>query len=248
MSQNITDFNRHVIRPTECVKEGWELIKDQYWLFLGISFVGMLIGSAFAIVLMGPMMCGIFLCLFQRQRRQPVEFGMLFKGFDHFLQSLLVMLIKMIPIVILMVPFYLIMVVIMFTSMPREQTTPEETSRFLFTFFGFELVFITVLMLVGIVVEIFLMFAFPLVVDRRLPAIEAVKLSIKAGKENFGGVLGLLLLNALFGFVGVLCCFVGVYFYLPISFASYAIAYRRVFPEIPHTLPVPPPPPASWAV
>ena len=42
MSQNITDFNSKVIKPTACVKEGWELIKDQYWLFLGISFLGML--------------------------------------------------------------------------------------------------------------------------------------------------------------------------------------------------------------
>src|SRR6266705_6377963 len=247
MSQSITDFNTKVIKPTECVKEGWELIKDQYWLFLGISFVGMLIGGAFAIVLMGPMMCGIFLCLFQRQRHQLVEFGMLFKGFDHFLQSLLVMLIKMIPIVILMVPFYLIMVIIMFTGMPREQTNPAEASRFLFTFFGFELVFISILMLVGILVEIFLMFAFPLVVDRRLPAIDAVKLSIKAGKENFGGVLGLLLLNALFGLVGMLCCFVGVYFYLPVAFASQVVAYRRIFPELGSPFPSPPPPPASWA-
>jgi len=247
MSQNITDFNTKVIKPTACVKEAWELIKDQYWLFLAISFVGMLIGSAFAIVLMGPMMCGIFLCLFQRQRRQPVEFGTLFKGFDYFLQSLIVMLIKMIPIVVLMVPFYLIMLGVMMTSMPRGQADQAEASRFFFTFFGLELAFISILMVVGILTEIFFVFAFPLVVDRRLSGLDAIKLSVKAGKENFGGVLGLLLLNALSGLVGILCCFVGVYFYLPISFASYAIAYRRVFPDIPYVLPVPPPPPASWA-
>jgi len=68
MSQNLNDFNRGVIKPVECLKEAWGLIKDQYWLFLGICAVGMLIGSAFAIVLMGPMMCGIYLCLFQRMR------------------------------------------------------------------------------------------------------------------------------------------------------------------------------------
>ncbi len=35
------EFKTGVIRPIECFKEGWELIKDQYWLFMGISVVGM---------------------------------------------------------------------------------------------------------------------------------------------------------------------------------------------------------------
>jgi len=61
-------------------------------------------------------------------------------------------------------------------------------------------------------------------------------------------VLGLLLLNALLGIVGVLCCVVGVYLYLPVSYAAMSIAYRRVFPEVPQTFAQPPPPPpASWA-
>ena len=80
MSQNLNDFNRGVIKPVECLKEAWGLIKDQYWLFLGICAVGMLIGSAFAIALMGPMICGIYLCLFQRMRGEPVKFENLFKG------------------------------------------------------------------------------------------------------------------------------------------------------------------------
>jgi uncharacterized membrane protein len=70
---------------------------------------------------------------------------------------------------------------------------------------------------------------------------------MKAGRANLGGVLGLLLLNALLGIVGVLLCVVGVYFYMPISFAATAVAYRRVFPAVPETFAQPPPPPASWA-
>jgi len=200
------------------------------------------------IVLLGPMMVGIFLCLFQRQRREPVEFGTLFKGFDYFVQGLIVALIKVLPVIVLMVPFYIIMFAIMATTAPRGRATPEETSAFLFSFFGFELVFILVMMVVGIAIEVLFMFAFPLVADRKLAGLDAVKLSLKACKANFGGVLGLLLLNAVFGIVGVLLCVVGVYLYLPVSFASYAVAYRRVFPEIADALAAPPPPPpASWA-
>ena len=247
MTPEQTDFRVGVIKPVECIKEGWALIKEQYWLFFGISIVGMLIGGAVPIVLLGPMMAGIFLCLFQRQRNQPVEFALLFKGFDLFVQSLIVTVFKVIPIIILMVPFYVIMMAVMFTTMPRGGSRPEDSSAFMMSFFGLEMVFLVVMMVVSILIEIFFMFAYPLVVDRKLSGLDAVKLSFKAGKANFGGVLGLLLLNALFGFIGVLCCIIGVYFWLPVSFAAMSVAYRRVFPETTENFPVPPPPPASWA-
>ncbi len=229
------------------MKEGWALIKDQYWLFFGISLVGLLIGGAVPIVLLGPMMVGIFICIFRRMRREPVEFGMLFKGFDHFVQGLIVAVLKIVPMIILMIPFYIIMFAVMFTIMPRGQATPDETSKFMFTFFGLEMVFAVVVITVSILIETLFMFAFPLVADRNLPGFDAVKLGFRAVKANFGGVLGLMLLNALLGFVGVLCCVVGLYLYLPVSFASYAIAYRRVFPEVAQNFISPPPPPASWA-
>jgi uncharacterized membrane protein len=247
MTPDKTDFRTGVIKPVECIKEGWALIKDQYWLFFGISLVGILIGGAVPIVLLGPMMAGIFLCLFQRQRQQPVEFGGLFKGFDYFVPTLIVTVIKVIPLVILMVPFYIVIISVMFTTMPRGQTSPDEASGFLLSIFGLEMVFFVIVMVVSILVEIFFMFAFPLVVDRKLSGLDAVKLSFRAGKANLGGVLGLLLLNAVLGFVGVLCCFIGIYFFLPVSFAAISVAYRRVFPDIPESFAMPPPPPASWA-
>ena len=247
MDPNQPQFNSGVVAPVECLKEGWALIRDQYWLFMGISLVGMLIGGAVPLILLGPMMVGIFLCLFRRMRGEPVEFGMLFKGFDYFGQSLIVALIKAIPMVVVIVPFYLIMFVVMMTTMPRNHPTPDETSTFMFSFFGLEIVFIVVIVIVGLAVETFFLFAFPLVVDRNLTGMDAIKLSIKAGKANFGGVLGLLLLNAAVGFIGVLCCFVGVYFVMPVTLAAQAIAYRRVFPETLQNFTPPPPPPASWA-
>ena len=33
------------------------------------------------------------------------------------------------------------------------------------------------------------------------------------------------------GILGVLACYVGAFLVMPISFAAYAVAYRRVFPE-----------------
>jgi hypothetical protein len=242
-----SDFRVGVIHPIECIKEGWALIKDQYWLFLGLTIVTMLIGGAVPIVLMGPMMVGMFLCLFEKQARRPFEFGLLFKGFDHFVPGLIVTAIKVVPVLIIMLPFYFIMFGTMMATMPRGQASPEDMSRFMTSFFGIEMIFVLIVMVVSIAIEIFFMFAYPLVADRKLSGLDAVKLSIKAGKANFGGVLGLLLLNAVFGFLGLFLCFVGVYLYLPISFAAQVVAYRRVFPQLQQTFASPPPPPASWA-
>src|SRR6266566_84471 len=244
MNAELSQFRRGVIAPVECIKEGWALIKDQYWLFFGISLVGLLIGGVVPIVLLGPMMVGIFLCLLQRQRGEAVEFSTLFKGFDQFVPGLVVAVLKMIPIIIILVPYYIILMMVMATTIPRGHNPgPDEMQQFFFSFFGFEIVFFVVIMVVSILVEIFFMFAFPLVADRKLSGLDAVKLSFRAGKANIGGVLGLLLLNGLLGFVGVLCCIIGVYFYLPIAFASQVVAYRRVFPDIRPTFPSPPPPP-----
>ena len=236
------DFRTGVVSPVECIKEGWALIKDQYWLFFGITLVGFIIGGAVPIVLFGPMMCGIFICLLQRQRNEPVEFGTLFKGFDYFVPGLIVAVIKLIPMIIIIVPFYIIMMVVMMTTMKGGR--PEDT---FLVIFPLEIIFGLVVTIVSIAIEILFMFAFPLVVDRKMSGLDAAKLSIKAGKANLGGVFGLLLLNALLGFVGLLCCIIGVYFYLPVSFAAMSVAYRRVFPQVPENFAQPPPPPASWA-
>jgi len=248
MNADLSEFRRGVVAPVECIKEGWALIKDQYWLFLGISLLGILIGGAVPIVLLGPMMIGLFLCLLQRQRGEQVEFGTLFKGFEQFVQGLVVAALKTIPIIIIIIPYYVFLVAMMATSMPRgRHPSPEDSQAFMLSFFGVEMVFFVVIMVVSILIEIFFMFAFPLIADRKLSGLDAVKLSFRAGKANMGGIVGLLLLNGLLAFVGVLCCIIGVYFVLPIAFASQVVAYRRVFPDIGQNLPSPPPPPGNWA-
>src|SRR6266576_2379942 len=147
MTPDNSQFRTGVIKPVECLKEGWALIKDQYWLFLGIVFVGIFVGGAVPLVLIGPMMVGIYMCFFRRMRGEPIDFGILFKGFDHFAQSLIAALIQMIPMVVIMVPFYIIMFALIITSMPHGggRMDPDASSRFMFTFFGFEAVFILVM-------------------------------------------------------------------------------------------------------
>jgi uncharacterized membrane protein len=248
MNADLSEFRRGVVAPVECIKEGWALIKDEYWLFFGISLVGLLIGGVGWVILLGPMMVGVFLCLLQRQRRRPVEFGLLFQGFDYFVPSLIVALLKAIPIFLVTVPYLIFWFAAFMGAILRGvQISPEDSQKLIFSMFGIEMIFFVVIMVVSSLVEIFFMFAFPLIADRKLSGLEALKLSFRAGKANLGGLLGLILLNGLLGFVGALCCIIGVYFYIPIAFASQVVAYRRVFPDLGQKLPSPPPPPGNWA-
>ena len=247
MNPNAMEFRTGVIEPVACLKEGWALIKDQYWLFFGIVVVGLILGGIVPIVLLGPMMVGIYLCFFRRMKGEQVEFGTLFKGFDYFAQGLIAALIQMIPMVVVMVPMYVVWIIFFLISMPRDgRMDPDDAPTFFVTLIGFELVFFLVIIVVSIVSNIFFMFAFPLIADRNLSGLDAIKLSIKAGKANFGGILLLLLLNAGLSLLGLLACFIGLYFIMPVSFAANAVAYRRVFPETTQSFPSPPPPPQSW--
>lgn len=228
-------YNRGVVKPLECLRAGWNLIKDQYWLFLGITAVGILIGSFGPMaILLGPMMCGIYLCLLARMRGERVSFELLFKGFDYFMQSLIASLIQAIPALILMLPTYAIFFILIMNKTDNRRGrggrgSPVDPSELYPIFIGMFVVMMGVVLIASLIGALFI-FAYPLIVDRRLKALDALRLSLKAVMANLGGVLGLVALGMLLGFVGLLFCYVGAFLVMPITFASWAVAYRQVFP------------------
>ncbi len=236
-------FNRAAVQPMVCLNAGFNLIKDQYWLFLGMALVGMLIGSAVPLgILMGPMMCGLFLSFFQLRRGQRVEFGNLFKGFDFFGQSVIATLLHMVPIMAIVIPAYIIFYVGFVLAMISQQgndPSPGAAVGFLLAL----VVFVLFVMVVVIFISLGFTFAYPLIVDRGLPGFDAVKLSFKAALANFWPLLGLIVLNALLNLAGALLCVVGVYLVLPIGYAAVAVAYEQVFGLGEPVTNLPPPPP-----
>jgi hypothetical protein len=244
-----TPFRRGVVQPIYCLKTGWTLIRDQYWLFVGMALVAMILGSfvPFGIIL-GPMMCGIYLALFRRRRGEMVEFGILFKGFDYFGESVVATLIHYVPMVIILVPFYIVFYVGLILSglfiTPGEGGDPDPSK--LLGFFAVLLVFGLVVMFVMILLSVVFTFSYPLIVDRKMSGIDAAKLSVRAALANFWPLLGLLLINGLIGFFGVLLCYVGFFLTLPVSFAAIAVAYEQVFGLGEIQGPILPPPPPSF--
>ena len=245
--QTVPEFKRNAVQPIECLKRGWDLIKDEYWLFVGMSLLAVLIGSVAPFgILMGPMMCGLNLALLRRISGEPVEFGTLFKGFDYFADGLIAALLHYVPMMIIIAPFYVILVIAQFGMMASSrggEPSPAAAIGFLSLF----AIGMPIMMILMISLSIGFAFAYPLIVGHRLSGANAVKVSFKAGFANFWRLFGLFLLNGLLGIFGVLCCYVGVIFILPVTFAAMVIAYTQVFGSTPQRSPYPPPPPDSFA-
>jgi len=244
----LVPFKRNVVEPVECIKAGYEVIKDQYWLFVGMAAIGMLIGSAVPMgILMGPMMCGLYLAFFKTMRREPIEFGTLFKGFDYFGPGVIATLLHMIPILAIVIPAYLLFYVgIIFSSIATAGTGDEPNPGPMLAVFVMFGLFWLVMFALIIIVSIGFTFAYPLIVDRKMQGFDAVKLSFKGAFANFWRLLGMMLLSSLLGIAGALLCYVGMFLVLPITYAAVAKAYEQVFglrnPEdVVSNMPPPPP-------
>ena len=237
-------YRRNAIEPVQCIKDAWELVKNQYWLFVGMSLIAMLIGSAVpAGILLGPMMCGIYLTLFKLRRGEPIEFGMMFKGFDYFGPSLVATLLHIVPIMAILLPAYFFFYISLVVSLIAQGDDPNPWA-FLGVLAMF-LLFILVVFVVIILISIGFTFAYPLIVDRKLPGLDAVKLSFKAAMANFWPLLGMVVLTSLLTLAGMMVCYIGMFLVFPITYASVATAYERVFglasPDLATNMPPPPP-------
>ena len=233
---NNVEIRTGVIRPVECVKEGWELIKSNYWILFAIFFVGVIIGSFSLYILLGAMTCGIFHCYLQAIDGRQVSFEGLWKGFDFFKPGLVVMLFIVIPIIIVNSVIYLPFIM---NAVMGAKLSEEELTGLLIGAFAVDLIFIFVM----VCFHTLLMFSFPLIVDRKLGGFAAMKTSARAVWKNLGGVTGLILVNMGLMLIGYLALCVGIYFVIPIIIAGNVVAYRKIFPASQNRDFYSPPPP-----
>ncbi|HVF30345.1 MAG TPA: hypothetical protein VNA22_05210 [Pyrinomonadaceae bacterium] len=238
-----TEFRTGVIRPIECVKEGFELIKKDYWLLFAIALVGGLLGGVTMYVLAGAMFCGIFLAYLRAVDGKPIVFDDLWKGMNYFGPGLVVMLVFVVPAVFYYVFVYITLIAAMLGGAQAGGAG----------LVGALIVIGLIDLVVLIVMTCFhtlLTFSFPLLVDRNLGAIDAMKLSGRAVWHNLSGVAGLILVNIGLMVIGSLALCFGLYFVMPIIIAGNVVAYRRVFPSLemrPSNMAPPPPNAYNWS-
>ena len=72
-------------------------------------------------------------------------------------------------------------------------------------------------------------FAVPLIIDKQMHFVAALKTSWRMVMKHWWQVLGLVLVAGLLSGLGALACCIGVVFTLPISFAAMMFAYETIF-------------------
>lgn len=234
---NTDNFNSGAINAPDCLSQGWNLIKDNYLLFLGMTVIEIVIGVVVSLIpfvggiistlIAAPLLCGVYMALLKQHRGEPVEFSTLFDGFNRFVPAVLVTLLGLLPV------FILGFAGIFFSSLTFGLTNIRGANAD-GIFRGLGAVFVLAMLvtyLVVIVLQILLFFALPLIADRDVSFMDAVKLSINAAMANIGGLILLILLEILVGLAGVVACCIGVLFVMPIIYAANIIAYRQVFPD-----------------
>jgi len=219
-----TEFLTGRIRAVECFKEGWELIKDEYWILFAISLVGALIGGITMYILFGAMVCGIFYAYLRKVDGGRVNFDDLWKGFSWWAPGLVVTLFIMGPMFAVYLIMYLpfLLAIVMGSNLSQDELFGLLAGAFVIDLF---------VIVVMVCAHTLLIFTFPLIVDRNLGAFKAMGTSARAVLKNLGGVVGLLLVNFGIVLLGQLALCVGVYFVIPILIAGNIVAYRRIFPN-----------------
>ena len=176
------------------ISEAFELYKANFALVCVTTLLAMLLSVFTCGVLAGPMWAGLTMVLLRVSRQeQPVpQIGDLFRGFDFFLQAL-------------------ILSVILALAYTAGSTLP----------------------LVGYVTNILIqplvMFAFCLLVDKKLEFWPALQGSCEKAKTDYVSLLVLCLVGTLISMAGAILCGIGVILTAPFSSLLSVVAYRHLF-------------------
>lgn len=219
------------VRPIQLLQRSFELIRSDYWLFLGITLVGMLVGSLVPFgILMGPMMVGMFLCFSERQRTGRTEFGTVFKGFDQFIDGLIAMLIMVAVSVVIIFPLVIVfLAALFFVIAPADQNagTAYGLISLMVTMYG--MIFVA-----SIACYVPFMFTFQLIADRKLTGVAAVKASAAAAWNNLGGVVWFIISIGFITLLAAMACYIPALLMMPISVGAMWLMYQDVFAVVPN--------------
>jgi len=253
------EFRSNAIEPTECLKLGWKIFLSRFWLFLGlVLFLGFQIGfiiqmispfpafftQLISTVISGCVSTGIFYVVLSEIDGKRSDFTMVANVLPSASSIGVVALIGAAPSLILGLIFSRIYDASEIFSASSNNIASLGSKFFLFT-------------ALGLFISFMLYFAYPLIAEYRLGAVETLKLSATAATQNFKGLVALCVLNFLI-FLGAL--FVGLLFIMALgagstalgaefsvlimipmwvslsvavslSYANAAHAYRQVFPR-----------------
>ncbi len=256
---NDIQFGIGVMDGSECVSTAWELIKKRYGLYLGVTLLTLVITQwlyCISWLLLGPTFAGLYYIVSRDLNDEPIEFGMMFKGFEKFVPLMIIGAIQSIPMMI----YLLFSLVFNFASifMPQNRGViddqffqPEQSGlspEIFGALAGSIFIIVGVIFIFFIVWAIVFYFAVPLTFEYDLGPVETIKLSARAAWANLGGIVVLFIMTILVSLLGMLMLCVGIFLVsIPVTLVAYAVAYRQVFPYVrPRDFNINPPPPSAY--
>ena len=232
-------YYKGAIDASGCISNAWEMIKPNYWLFFGISLLSYVLVACIPclnVVLMGPVMGGVYYTAFRAMRGEPIEFGMMFKGFERFVPLMFVGLVQSIPSIIYQgfdLSIRVSNIGIESLISVRGGQSDGTGLAIAGSYVAVIIVVSVILLVLSIVWAISFAFAIPIIIENEnMSPIDALKLSARAAWSNVGGIIVLAILSGLVGLVGVLALCIGFLFVLPVIWISWTFAYRQVFPDL----------------
>jgi len=172
-------------------------------------------------------MVGIYMCYIQRELGQQVEFGMLFKGFEYFLNSFVAILIIAGILMLAMIPLFIIFTLGLLLTAVSVPTLGQEMAPLIIALLVFAFV---LLMIVGsALITLPFIFAFQLIADRGLSGGQAVWIGWQGVKANFWGIGWFMFVVMVISTICAFMCYLPIFFFMPISMGAQFLLYREVF-------------------
>lgn len=248
---NNIHFQSSAVSPGDCISDAWALVSRQFGLYLGMGLLTMVLISCVPFVnffLMGPILGGFYYVVLRDQRDEPVDFGMLFKGFEKFLPLMLVGLIQGAPSIVLTIVQYTVDIarLVGVASSNRDISFYQSGSDALGAGLSSILIIsFIILFFFSIAWHLAFEFAMPLVIEHDLSVTDALVTSARAAFSNSGSLIVLMIFQGFVMLLGVIALCLGIFVAFPVVYAAVAIAYRQVFPYLgpKENINVAPPPP-----
>ncbi|MFN2500464.1 MAG: hypothetical protein ABR530_00435 [Pyrinomonadaceae bacterium] len=243
------NYRSGAIDPSSCVGDAWELVKRNIGMYIGVALVSLLMISCIPIAnmfLIGPVMGGFAYIVLRDMRNEPVDFGMMFKGFEKFVPLMLVGLIQSIPGIIFQILQLTVDIGRLMTNQRNDDLQFFQISQTDIASGAWIMIaiFALVFALIAMIWNVALMFAIPLTVENDIGVGEAIKLSFGAAFHNVGGLIVLVLFSILITLVGIFALCFGLLVAIPVVWAANTFAYRQVFPLMDERYNMTPPPAA----
>jgi hypothetical protein len=240
------------VKIGDWLREGWELVKDEWLTFSVAGLLVMLVGGGACGILLGPMMIGLYRMCFRRMRREPVQIGDVFQGFESFATGFGVWGLMFLATL----PFIAIRMAAQFGGQMLIQqqagSGSGSGSQYLPLLMIVQFAGIAIQAIGQVAVQTIWLFAFQRATDRpTISSMDAIRDSYEMVKR---APVMFVLCAVVFGIVqglGVLACCVGSFFTYALVAMAGACAYRDCFglaaaPQPAYYPPVAPPPPPGW--